>query len=399
MAAKSKSKVLRVHYNFDLSGGAEYDILKLLKVFNERGYDHRLILIERIKNEYHFKESTSSESASFRSLHDLERYVMEFIRLHAFTIIHLHSLPYPEVIDVFFRIGLPVYKSMHDAMMVCPGWGKFWLTDETPCSKPYGIHCLIHAYTKKCTRSRKPEKVLDSYQYVHYEIHEAANSYKQILVYSSYMKSQALAVGIPEEKISHIPSPQFEADDRPDDKDEVNKPERLLFVGRLSKQKGLHYLLEAMALLKKRGIHIELDVIGDGQNREEFMRMAETLGLSGTVFFYGWVSRSQVKDYYRKAIALIIPSVYPDNFPNVVAEAMINRKVVITFDSGGTAEWFEDGISGFKVPSKGIHALAEKIEFVLNHADLKTIGENARQHLLKTHHPDRVFERYQQLYS
>lgn len=393
-------KILRVHYNFDLTGGAENDVLKLLRVFEEHKVFSTLLLIQRVKGGYEIKDSLALKSEKIDDLTSLEIFIKNYVTENNYNIIHIHSLPYKEIIDVFFKLNIPVYKSMHEAMMICPGTGKFWLTDELPCTIPFGIHCFMHAYTKKCTKSRMPSHLLDVYNYVYYEINTASRKYQKIFVYSSYMAESAIKAGIPKEKIFKIPSPQFVDEEEVDNSNYDDLPLDLLFVGRMSPQKGLHFLIRAIHILADKWPGITLKVIGDGQDKSYFIELVKKLNLEKQVQFIGWLNRKELADYYRSTRVVVIPSIYPDNFPNVVAEAMLFARPVVTFDVGGTAEWYEDNISGIKVANKNIELLAEKIDFILSNPDVAIkMGINARNEINMKHNPELTYQKYMEYYS
>src|SRR5690606_254807 len=78
---------------------------------------------------------------------------------------------------------------------------------------------------------------------------------------------------------------------------------RLLFVGRLVERKGVHVLLDALALLPEEP-PIRLDVVGDGPEREALERRARALGIQERVSFHGYISRDALEDHLRSCDAL-----------------------------------------------------------------------------------------------
>ena len=85
--------------------------------------------------------------------------VAEFMRE---GLVHLHSISDPVLIRALLEIA-PVVRTMHEPRMFCPGHGKFWAKDEQACTIPAGLHCLLHAYTKKCC-NRHPKRLIPAYQ-------------------------------------------------------------------------------------------------------------------------------------------------------------------------------------------------------------------------------------------
>src|SRR5262249_33664677 len=96
---------------------------------------------------------------------------------------------------------------------------------------------------------------------------------------------------------------------------------RLVYVGRLSRGKGLMLLLSAASLLVREGDHFELVLAGDGEMRARLEKSIATLGLSGFVRISGWLTNDQVRNEILEARALVMPS-FAEGLPIVIMEAM-----------------------------------------------------------------------------
>src|SRR5688500_19846256 len=86
--------------------------------------------------------------------------------------------------------------------------------------------------------------------------------------------------------------------------DSARKPQTLLFVGRLTKQKGVDLLLRTLAKLPPG---ITLDVVGDGDERAALERLAGELNVRDRVRFHGAQSQRELVNFYRSASALVVP--------------------------------------------------------------------------------------------
>ncbi len=97
---------------------------------------------------------------------------------------------------------------------------------------------------------------------------------------------------------------------------------KILFVGRLGRQKNLELLLEQLACLRSQGLKtITLDVVGDGPLRGSLREQAAGLGLGSCIAWHGWVANSEVVAHYQAADCFVNPSFY-EGLPNTVLEAM-----------------------------------------------------------------------------
>lgn len=152
-------------------------------------------------------------------------------------------------------------------------------------------------------------------------------------------------------------SPEFE---HPPTK---SAPPRLLVVGRLSSEKGVDVLLRACALLATQGQQIDLTVVGDGPDRQELERLAESLAFH-SVHFVG--HSTQPDEYYRVADLLVIPS-RSEGLPNVLLEAISHGLPVVATRVGAIPEVIRDDRVGRMCPPGDIGALAEAIQASLVH--------------------------------
>lgn len=115
---------------------------------------------------------------------------------------------------------------------------------------------------------------------------------------------------------------------------------RLLFVGRLDRQKGLDLLLEALALPAAQRDDLRVHVVGESVNRD-----GQDRPLPACVRMHGWVPREEIDDWYRSADALIVPSRW-EGFGLVVAEAFRNGTPALVSDRGGVKSLVTPGETG-----------------------------------------------------
>uniref|UniRef100_I2PYJ8 Glycosyltransferase n=1 Tax=Desulfovibrio sp. U5L TaxID=596152 RepID=I2PYJ8_9BACT len=133
-------------------------------------------------------------------------------------------------------------------------------------------------------------------------------------------------------------------------------PVRLVFVGRIVRQKGLDVLLDALARLPETAC-FELAILGDGPLRRELAERARRLGLGDRVRFAGWVGRADLPEALREADAFVFPS-RDEGMPNAVLEAMAAGLAVAATRIAGNEELVVDGRTGFLVPPDDPAALA-----------------------------------------
>lgn len=122
-------------------------------------------------------------------------------------------------------------------------------------------------------------------------------------------------------------------------------PLPLLFIGRLSVEKGPDLLTAACALLRARGVPYHLDVVGDGPLHARLLAEAVDAGLQRDVEFHGRMAPDQVREFLRRAAVLCVPS-RSDAQPLVVLEALASGVPVVGTDVEGIPSMVTDGQNG-----------------------------------------------------
>lgn len=170
---------------------------------------------------------------------------------------------------------------------------------------------------------------------------------------------------------------------------------RLLFVGRLNAQKGIALLLDALARMRQPA---DLDVIGDGPDKDALQSQAQALGIAARVHWHGALPQPRLLDFYRGATALVVPS-REEGFGLVAVEAQLCETPVVAFASGGLADTIEDGVTGYLPPPGDASSLAMTLDKVLTSETRHEIGKAGRQSALARFAPDSVARRYRKLYD
>ncbi len=154
---------------------------------------------------------------------------------------------------------------------------------------------------------------------------------------------------------------------------------RVLAIARLEHQKGIDILLRAFALVRGSRAY-NLVVVGDGSKFQDLKSLADSLGISQSVFWLG--SRIQPFPYYAWADIVVVPSRH-EGFPNVPLEAMACGKAVICANcKTGPRELTVNGVYGRLVPVEDVTALArEIIKLGDNEEQRIRLGRSARTHI------------------
>jgi glycosyltransferase involved in cell wall biosynthesis len=152
---------------------------------------------------------------------------------------------------------------------------------------------------------------------------------------------------------------------------------KLLYVGRISREKNLDVLLRAFERLEAGGRNVDLILVGDGPYRKELeSRLRDSRAL-----FTGLLTGDDLARAYAASDFFVFPSA-TDTFGNVVLEAQASGIPVIVTDQGGPQENLIPGKTGFIVPASDSEAIVEKVElFYGNPAVLSQMKRAARKYM------------------
>ena len=209
-------------------------------------------------------------------------------------------------------------------------------------------------------------------------------------VNTKFTASQIMALGCDQEKIVILPVglrlERFKFKER---KISIGEKVKLLTVARLVEEKGHAYAIRAIARLIKKNDNIAYIIAGDGPLRKELQLLSKETGVEDYVEFLGNVDEGEAARLYAEAHLFILPSVTSCKGNReaqglVLQEAQASGLPVISTLLGGIPDGIYNGHEGFLVPEKNADALAERIEYLLEHPTIwPEIGRQGRMFVEK----------------
>jgi glycosyltransferase involved in cell wall biosynthesis len=141
----------------------------------------------------------------------------------------------------------------------------------------------------------------------------------------------------------------------------------ILFLSHMMKEKGIYILLQALNILKSKGIKFKATLIGEWAdlNQKDFNDFLRTNNLEVNVFYLGQKYGEEKRLAFESADIFVLPTLN-DCFPLVILESMKYGLPVISTDEGAIPEIVKNGINGFIIPKNDAFTLAEKIEYLIN---------------------------------
>ncbi len=138
------------------------------------------------------------------------------------------------------------------------------------------------------------------------------------------------------------------------------QPLRMVYIGRIAREKGLYETLQGLRLAHELGVDARLAIAGSGDEEPRLRRYAQALGIAGRTCFVGPVFGSDKVKLLAGADVMVLPS-YSEGLPYALLESMAAGIPVIATPVGAIPDVVTDGIHGFLIPPRDGKAIAESL--------------------------------------
>ena len=306
----------------------------------------------------------------FKIVYSLEskRKIMQVIDDFKPDIVHMNNINFqltPSIIYGVKKKGLPLVQTVHDYQMICPNHLLYNFDKNVPCEKCTGgshINCVKN----KCIHGSKIKSIIGVIEAKFYRI---LKTYKKVDLFvcpSNFLENKLLSAkeyykGKTKTIHNFIDKEKFAGSSQKEDS-------YIVFVGRLSKEKGIENIAKTAKLLP------EYDFIVAGSGPDENI-------LKGipNIKLLGFVGGNDLTKLMGNAKLLLLPSVCYENCPLSILEAHCLGVPVVTMNSGGMAELVKDGVTGTLVNEPTPEAIAQSIRKTIDNEDYyKTLRENCK---------------------
>ncbi|WP_413494612.1 glycosyltransferase family 4 protein [Morganella psychrotolerans] len=171
---------------------------------------------------------------------------------------------------------------------------------------------------------------------------------------------------------------------------------KLLFVGRLDKQKDPLTLIKAFYLCKKKHNEISLNIVGDGDLFDDCVNLVNALGLNDSVVMYGW--SGSTSEFYNNSDIFISPSIF-EAFGFTLTEAAYYKLPIIATNVEGIPEVVIDEKMGFLTEPKDINRISDKIIYLIENPEIAVnMGEYGHTYVTKNFPIEKMINQYNALY-
>lgn len=398
-------KILYVNKFFFIKGGAETVLFQEREAMMQAGHEIIDFSMEHPENlpsawseffvhhvDYHHNHSLWNKLQAGKDFIHNARACEKFNALllrEQPDIVHFHNIYHqltPALIGIAKRFGCKTVLTAHDYKIVCPSYTM--LHDGKVCDA-----CLtgsvFNAYKNRCQQGERGKSLLLSLEALWQKWAKDYTWLDAIIAPSEFMR-QTLLRKLPNARIDVIVNGIDTRLTAPDE----SVGEYFLYIGRLSREKGVATLAEAH---QKMNNPLPLKIAGNGLLNDDLRARYSKPE------FLGYMQQGEALNaLIRNARAVIVPSEYYENCSMSVLESMAFGRPVVGGNIGGIPEQIRDGIDGRLFTPGDADALADILdELVSNPQQAREMGINARRRLedkyALSHHMHQLQALYQNL--
>ena len=376
-------KVLLIHSFFQNFNGEDALALAAKKLLEDHG--HECIFYTQDNSETN--NYTWQQKARFpletihskRTVRDIKKIAQDNIDV---AYIHnIYPLISPSVYFTLRELEIPIVQIIHNYRFLCPN-GYFFINGK-PCEK-CKTGAFHNAVRQRCYRNSYVFSSLYAFMIWRLRRSGIIDQIDAVICNTDFMRQKFIEAGISDKNI-YIKPNFIETDhieSRPGSGDYV------LYLGRLSEEKGLRPLLEVFEQLRD----IPLKIAGTGPLDTELRQYVEQKKMHH-VEFLGFLSGAEKAQALENSLFTVVPSIWYDNFPVSLLEAYAAGKPVLASNSGCFPHIVEEGRSGLLFERGNSAALAEKIRWLYQHPnELTTMGRYARQLVETRYSPEATYQ-------
>ncbi len=398
-------KILQVNKFFYRRGGAETHFFDLCNLLEKHGHEVIHFSTQDLQNlpsPYskffikHFEmrgvKGLYKKAKTFSHLlysTDAAQKIEELIKETRPDIAHLHNIYYhlsPSILPILKKYKIPVVMTLHDYKLACPNYKMF--TEGKTCER-----CKTHKYYNAILHKCIFDEIMPSIgAAVEISFHKLWGVYEKnidlFISPSNFLKEKMIDWGQKANKITvlqnfvsikNLPLPPL--------------GNYLLYFGRLTEEKGLLYLVEAMKLLPEK----ELRIAGTGPLQKKLEQAIQGMN---NIKLLGYKEETELQKEILGAKIIVAPSIWYENCPLSVLEAMSYGKIVLASIIGGMTELVKDRQSGFLHAPGNPKSLANAIKSIWNNEEyLKGVAEQAQKQMVENNDPEKYYQNLMKIYK
>ncbi|MDD5736900.1 MAG: glycosyltransferase family 4 protein [Candidatus Omnitrophica bacterium] len=321
--------------------------------------------------------------------YDAKSRVEGIIKTEKPDIVHVNNIAHqisPSILHVFKKYRIPTVMTLRDFKLVCP---VYTMTNRgvicEKCKRGRYYNCLM----KKCSKDSYIKSAINMFEmYLHHCIMHIYDDIQTVIATSIFIKDKHIEMGL-KNNIVHLPNFVHVNDYSPVYKWE---DEFIVYFGRLSKEKGIDTLIEAV-----KGIPIKLKIIGDGPMRKELEELSKDYK---NIVFIGHKYGNDLRNEIAKSMFTVIPSNWYEAFGRTVIESYALGKPVIGSKIGGIPELIKEYRTGLTFKAGDVVDLRNKINYLLGNPErITSYGKEGRIYVENEFNELKHYKRLIEIYN
>ena len=306
-------------------------------------------------------------------------------------IVHLHIFQHqisPSILDVIKKYDIPTVYTAHELKMICPNYKM--LNHGKVCEECKGEH-YWHCLKNRCVKDSLSKSLVSTIEsYVH-KVRKSYDGIQKIITPSEFYKNKFIEFGVDADRVVHIPNFLDRECPAVNQRDDRNK--YILYLGRLSEEKGIMTLIEAAG---KTGYPTY--IAGSGALRQQIEDIIHSQNIDN-IRMLGFISGQELIDYVGNARAVVLPSEWYENGPYSAIEALQLGRPIIGADIGGIPELVHG--NGFLYDSGNVGELVQVMRklYSLSEEEYLTLEKNSEKLFQENYTGQGHYERLMRVYE
>ncbi|MDP4142963.1 MAG: glycosyltransferase family 4 protein [Bacillota bacterium] len=391
-------RILIANYRYFISGGPEIYMFNIKKLFENKGHQVVPFSVKyrmNVKTEYdkYFIEPIGGEDKvyfseykmspkliiqligrSFYSFEAKQAFYTEIIneKIDAVYILHHVNKISPSIINAAKKANKKVIVRLSDFFLLCP---RFDFLRNGDICEACLKGSLFNAIRNKCVQNSFAATTIRTFSMYFHRLIKIYDKVDYFVTPSNILREKLIEYGFDREKIAHIPTFIDSSNITPS----YQSKDYILYFGRISKEKGVEYLIRAFKDIKDKDL--KLYIVGHSNDGEidKLKELVEKEKIKN-VIFTGKKNGEELANLIKDARFVVLPSIWYDNMPNVLLESFCYGKPVIASNIGCFPEVIDNGKNGLLFEMKNIEDLRDKIDFLNSRPDIiEEYGKNARK--------------------
>jgi glycosyltransferase involved in cell wall biosynthesis len=354
-------KVLHVNDHLAPRGGVETYLLSVIPYLEQDGFEQAVAYGQGDAGLVKYPFEIPELSRPGWGEHDAVTKKLG-VAIDAFQpdVVHLHNIHNADAVE-FLLDRKPVVMTSHDFRYLCPASNFYFRKTESVCERSCGMGCFGVTLANKCMTLR-PRFSWKYYRRV-IRVARRFRDFRHLIAPCQDAANRFIRDGFPRENVTVLP---YFCRIKPlENPRPVPKQPLILYLGRLSGNKGWQYFIHALGMMPG---NVNGVIIGnvDGPAERRLVQLADVHRCRDRLSWRNWATQEEISTQLRMTSVLVFPSLWPETLGIVGLEAMAHGVPIVASDIGGVPEWLRDGQNGFRVPPRDGATIAARIRQIID---------------------------------